>query len=215
MSHEKKEHGLSIRFYSGCCLYLKHFQFLRCLVTCNERSLLHNFFIIFHNSLFIHHHQHLPQDTKPLALSFPTGVSVDPSVVFKVFPMYLPPRDVCFKSLLPYEILFCSVQVVLEFLFVLCRARCLIKHTDFTCIPILTYSMVQDIWETGCHSACQKNHTFLWNPKVHYRVRTSPPLDPILSQLNPVCPIDPYFPKVHLNVILPPTPRSSQSYLYT
>jgi hypothetical protein len=35
-------------------------------------------------------------------------------------------------------------------------------------------------------------------------------MDPILSQLNPVRPIDPYLSKVHLNVILPPTPRSSQ-----
>jgi hypothetical protein len=44
----------------------------------------------------------------------------------------------------------------------------------------------------------------LWNPKVHYSVHTSPPLDPILSQLNPVCP------KVHLNVIPSHTPGSSQ-----
>jgi hypothetical protein len=55
----------------------------------------------------------------------------------------------------------------------------------------------------------KKYPAFLWNPKVHYRVHTSPPLDFILSQLNPVRPIDPYFPKVHLNVFLPPTPRSS------
>jgi hypothetical protein len=56
----------------------------------------------------------------------------------------------------------------------------------------------------------KKYPAFLWNPKVHYRVHTSPPLDPILSQLNPVLPIDHSLSKVNLNVILPPTPRSSQ-----
>jgi len=38
----------------------------------------------------------------------------------------------------------------------------------------------------------------------------SAPLDYILSQLNAVRPIYPCPPKVYLNVILPPTPRSSQ-----
>jgi hypothetical protein len=50
----------------------------------------------------------------------------------------------------------------------------------------------------------------LCNAKVHYRAHKSPPLDPILSQPNSVRPIDPYLPEVHFNVILPPTPRSSQ-----
>jgi hypothetical protein len=74
--------------------------------------------------------------------------------------------------------------------------------------------MVQDIMilfeKLVVTQLVKKYPTFLWNPKVHYRVHTSPPLDPILSQLNPVRPIDPYLPKVHLNVIVPPTPRSSQ-----
>jgi hypothetical protein len=75
-----------------------------------------------------------------------------------------------------------------------------------------THSMVQDIiLKADCHSACQKNILLSsWNPKVHYRFHTSPPLDPILSQPNPVRHLDPYLPNVHLNVILPPTPRYSQ-----
>jgi hypothetical protein len=55
----------------------------------------------------------------------------------------------------------------------------------------------------------KKYPAFLWNPKIHHRVHTSPSLDPILSQLNPVRHIDPYVTKVQI-VILPPTPRSSQ-----
>jgi hypothetical protein len=56
----------------------------------------------------------------------------------------------------------------------------------------------------------KKYPAFLRNPKVHHRVHKSLPLDPILSQPIPVRPTDPYLPKVHLNIILPPTPRSSQ-----
>jgi hypothetical protein len=71
--------------------------------------------------------------------------------------------------------------------------------------------MVQEIIEKLIITQLvKKYHAFLQNPKVHHRVHKSPPLDPILSQPNPVRPIDHYLPKVHFNVILPPTRRSSQ-----
>jgi hypothetical protein len=36
------------------------------------------------------------------------------------------------------------------------------------------------------------------------------PLLPILSQINPVCALLPYFLKDHFNITLPSTPRSSK-----
>jgi hypothetical protein len=71
----------------------------------------------------------------------------------------------------------------------------------------LTSSMVQDItWKADCHSACQKI-SYLMEPEGSLPCSHKPATGP---QLNPVRPTDPYFPKVHLNVILPPTPRSCQ-----
>ena len=76
---------------------------------------------------------------------------------------------------------------------------------------LLTYSMVQSpSWEANWFAASQEIPRILWNLKVHYRTRKRPPPAPILGQPNPVHIPTSHLLEIHLNIIHPSTPRSSQ-----
>jgi hypothetical protein len=62
--------------------------------------------------------------------------------------------------------------------------------------------------EFGSLSADQEIIRLLWNPKDEYCACNTPPLDPVLSQLNPVHTATLYSFKIHFNNNLPSTLRS-------
>jgi len=64
-------------------------------------------------------------------------------------------------------------------------------------------------WEANSHSANNEISRLSFNQKVHYCVHNSPPVAPILSQMNPVHTFPRYFLKIHFNIILPTTSMPS------
>jgi hypothetical protein len=65
-------------------------------------------------------------------------------------------------------------------------------------------------YEADSHSPSQEFPLLLWNPKIHCRFHKSHPLLRILSQMNPTHLFPPYFPKIHCNIIVPSTTRTSE-----
>jgi hypothetical protein len=87
----------------------------------------------------------------------------------------------------------------------------LIFHQVLLSLTIFTHSLTEPnpYWEAAHCGAAQELPSVLWNPKVHYRVHKSPPLVPILSQIDPIPTIPSYLSKIHFNIVHPPTSWSS------
>jgi len=65
--------------------------------------------------------------------------------------------------------------------------------------------MEQSPWEANRCLASQEIPRILWNQKVHYHFHKRLQLDLILSHLNPVHIVIPYFSKIHFRIIFPYT----------
>jgi hypothetical protein len=66
-------------------------------------------------------------------------------------------------------------------------------------------------WEAPNCAATQESPSILWIPEVHCRVHKSPPLVPILRQINPIHTIPSYISKIQFKQTLTQTKASESS----
>jgi hypothetical protein len=90
-------------------------------------------------------------------------------------------------------------------------ARCHCRNVCVRPIYLLTNLLTElsPSWETANCAATQELPNILRNPKVHHCVHKSPPLVPILSQIDPVHTIPFYLSKNYFNIVHPLTSSSS------